>query len=191
GGHGGGVWARGGAARGRAGMGAPATAGGPPADRKAVDAIEKLIGRTIEWAKAPARPERQERPEREPRHRPAPAPRRPERPSPPQPAPVARIEGARPQRRPAPPRHHGVVTSAPLPASLSRPHRARAKVPFFFTSEWFPRRPLRAGYGLYLVASRSRLSVTVQPRVGTGVRTIPSALGRLTCLSTATNTSAP
>jgi superfamily II DNA/RNA helicase len=105
-----------------------------PADRKAVDAIEKLIGRTIDWAKTAPHPERQERPEREPRHRPAreprhrpaPAPRRPERSNAPQPAQIARIEEARPQRRPAPPRDRGVDTSGHLPAFLFRPARVKA-----------------------------------------------------------------
>jgi superfamily II DNA/RNA helicase len=100
-----------------------------PADRKAVDAIEKLIGRTIDWAKAPPRPEREERPEREPReprHRPAQAPRRQERPSAPQSAQVARIEEARPQPRHTPPRDRGTDTSGHLPAFLFRPARVKA-----------------------------------------------------------------
>ena len=54
---------------GRAGRSGTAITLVTPADRKAVDAIEKLIGRTIDWAKAPPRPEQQERPEREARHR--------------------------------------------------------------------------------------------------------------------------
>jgi len=113
---------------GRAGKSGTAITLVTPADRKAVDAIEKLIGRTIEWAKAPPRPERQEQPEqpaREPRHRPRPAPRRPERPSAPQTAQVARIEEARPQPRHAP-RDHGIDTSGHLPAFLFRPARVKA-----------------------------------------------------------------
>jgi superfamily II DNA/RNA helicase len=111
---------------GRAGKSGTAITLVTPADRKAVDAIEKLIGRTIDWAKAPPRPEREERPEREPRHRPPPAPRRPERPSAPQPAQVARIEEARPQQRHAPPRDRGADTSGHLPAFLFRPARVKA-----------------------------------------------------------------
>src|SRR5262249_25540118 len=111
---------------GRAGRSGTAITLVTPADRKAVDAIEKLIGRTIEWAKSPPRPEQQERPEREARHRPAPPPRRPERPSAPQPAQAARIEEARPQRRQAPPRDRGVDTSGHLPAFLFRPARVKA-----------------------------------------------------------------
>src|ERR1700726_2583344 len=80
---------------GRAGRSGTAITLVTPADRKAVDAIEKLIGRTIEWSKASPRPER---PEREARPRPAPAPRRPERPSTPHAAQVARIDEARPHR---------------------------------------------------------------------------------------------
>jgi len=113
---------------GRAGKSGTAITLVTPADRKAVDAIEKLIGRTIEWAKAPPRPERQEQPEqpaREPRHRPRPAPRRPERPSAPQTAQIARIEEARAQPRHAP-RDHGVDTSGHLPAFLFRPARVKA-----------------------------------------------------------------
>jgi superfamily II DNA/RNA helicase len=110
-----------------------------PADHKAVAAIEKLIGRTIEWEKTPPRPERQEQsahevrhrpqPAREARHRPPPAPRRPDqRPVAPQPAPaqIARIEEARPQRRHAPARDRGVDTSGHLPAFLFRPARVKA-----------------------------------------------------------------
>src|SRR6202011_4829750 len=52
---------------GRAGKSGTAITIVTPADRKAVDAIEKLIGRTIDWAKAPPRPEQ---PEREARQRP-------------------------------------------------------------------------------------------------------------------------
>jgi superfamily II DNA/RNA helicase len=111
---------------GRAGKSGTAITLVTPADRKAVDAIEKLIGRTIDWAKAPPRPEREERPEREPRHRPAPAPRRSERPSAPQPAQVARIEEARPQQRHAPSRDRGADTSGHLPAFLFRPARVKA-----------------------------------------------------------------
>jgi superfamily II DNA/RNA helicase len=113
---------------GRAGKSGTAITLVTPADRKAVDAIERLIGRTIEWAKAPPRPERQEQPEpraREPRHRPRPTPRRPERPSAPQTAQVARIEEARAQPRHAP-RDHGVDTSGHLPAFLFRPARVKA-----------------------------------------------------------------
>jgi len=113
---------------GRAGKSGTAITLVTPADRKAVDAIERLIGRTIEWAKAAPRPERQEQPEqpaREPRHRPRPAPRRPERPSAPQTAQVARIEEARAQPRHAP-RDHGVDTSGHLPAFLFRPARVKA-----------------------------------------------------------------
>ena len=113
---------------GRAGKSGTAITLVTPADRKAVDAIEKLIGCTIEWAKAPPRPERQEQseqPAREPRHRPRPAPRRPERPSAPQTAQIARIEEARAQPRHAP-RDHGVDTSGHLPAFLFRPARVKA-----------------------------------------------------------------
>src|SRR5215468_5502205 len=46
---------------GRAGRSGTAITLVTPADRKAVDAIEKLIGRTIEWAKALPQPERSER----------------------------------------------------------------------------------------------------------------------------------
>jgi superfamily II DNA/RNA helicase len=111
---------------GRAGKSGTAITLVTPADRKAVDAIEKLIGRTIEWAKTPPRPERQEQPAREARHRPPPAPRRPERPHAPQPAQIARIDEARPQRRHAPPRDRGVDTSGHLPAFLFRPARVKA-----------------------------------------------------------------
>jgi superfamily II DNA/RNA helicase len=97
-----------------------------PADRKAVDAIEKLIGRTIEWAKAPPRPERQERPEREARPRPTHTPRRAERPSAPQTAQIARIDEARPQRRHPQPRDRGADVASHLPAFLLRPARVKA-----------------------------------------------------------------
>src|SRR5262249_44437819 len=63
---------------GRAGRSGTAITLVTPADRKAVDAIEKLIGRTIEWAKAPPQPERSER-ETHPRPH---ASRRPEHPAP-------------------------------------------------------------------------------------------------------------
>src|SRR5215470_4138409 len=106
---------------GRAGRSGTAITLVTPADRKAVDAIEKLIGRTIEWAKAPPKPERQERPEREPRHR----PRRPERPSAPaKTAQIARIDEARPHRRQGQSHHdRGPDVSTHLPAFLLRPAR--------------------------------------------------------------------
>jgi superfamily II DNA/RNA helicase len=118
---------------GRAGRSGTAITLVTPADRKAVDAIEKLIGRTIEWAKSPPRPER---PEREPHKRPAPAPRRAERPihppraerpnTPPQTAQIARIEEARPPRRHQPARDRGADVSSHLPAFLLRPARVKA-----------------------------------------------------------------
>jgi superfamily II DNA/RNA helicase len=110
---------------GRAGRSGTAITLVTPADRKAVDAIEKLIGRTIEWAKAPPR---QERPEREARHhRSTPAPRGPERPSAPQAAKIARIEEVRPQRRHGHGGHErGADSSGHLPAFLFRPARVKA-----------------------------------------------------------------
>jgi superfamily II DNA/RNA helicase len=112
---------------GRAGKSGTAITLVTPADRKAVDAIEKLIGRTIEWAKASPRSEHAER---EPRPRPH-APRRPERPSAPQKtaqtAQIARIDEARPHRRPNQGgRDHGADVSTHLPAFLLRPARVKA-----------------------------------------------------------------
>jgi len=109
---------------GRAGRSGTAITLVTPADRKAVDAIEKLIGRTIEWSKASPRPER---PEREARPRPAPAPRRPERPSTPHAAQVARIDEARPHRpRGQGGRERDADSSSHLPAFLLRPARVKA-----------------------------------------------------------------
>src|SRR5262245_45867496 len=109
---------------GRAGKSGTAITVVTPADRKAVDAIEKLIGRTIEWAKASPRPERTER-EAPPRPH---APRRPERPSaPPKTAQIARIDEARPHRRQGQGRHdRGPDVSSHLPAFLLRPARVKA-----------------------------------------------------------------
>src|SRR5262249_29065161 len=117
---------------GRAGKSGTAITLVTPADRKAVAAIETLIGRTIEWAKAPPRTERTEReerrrPAREERQRPAPAPRRPERPASPPAAQIARIDEARSHRRDG----HGAReraedTSGHLPAFLFRPARVKA-----------------------------------------------------------------
>jgi superfamily II DNA/RNA helicase len=109
---------------GRAGRSGTAITLVTPADRKAVDAIEKLIGRTIEWSKASPRPERAER---EGRPRPAPAPRRPERPSTPHAAQVARIDEARPHRpRGQGGRERDADSSSHLPAFLLRPARVKA-----------------------------------------------------------------
>jgi superfamily II DNA/RNA helicase len=109
---------------GRAGKSGTAITLVTPADRKAVDAIEKLIGRTIEWAKAPPR---SERPEREPQPRPH-APRRQERPSGPvKTAQIARIDDARPHRRQGQGgRERGADISSHLPAFLLRPARVKA-----------------------------------------------------------------
>jgi len=109
---------------GRAGKSGTAITLVTPADRKAVDAIEKLIGRTIEWAKASPRPERTER-EAPPRPH---APRRPERPSAPaKTAQIARIDEARPHRRQGQGRHdRGPDVSTHLPAFLLRPARVKA-----------------------------------------------------------------
>ena len=109
---------------GRAGRSGTAITLVTPADRKAVDAIEKLIGRTIDWAKAPPRPEQ---PEREARQRPVHAPRRPERPNTPPTAQIARIEEARPHRpRGQDGRERGADSSSHLPAFLLRPARVKA-----------------------------------------------------------------
>jgi superfamily II DNA/RNA helicase len=111
---------------GRAGKSGVAITLVTPADRKAVDAIEKLIGRTIEWAKAPPPAEHAQR---EPHPRPH-APRRPERPSaPPKTAQIARIDEARPHRRQGQgqARHdRGPDVSTHLPAFLLRPARVKA-----------------------------------------------------------------
>jgi superfamily II DNA/RNA helicase len=109
---------------GRAGRSGTAITLVTPGDRKAVDAIEKLIGRTIEWAKAPPRPERAER-EAHPRPH---APRRAERPSAPhKSAQIARIDEARPHRRHGQGgRDRGADVSSHLPAFLLRPARVKA-----------------------------------------------------------------
>jgi superfamily II DNA/RNA helicase len=134
---------------GRAGRSGTAITIVGPADKKAVDAIEKLIGETIAWAGEPPRssadeheprPERQtqhrgeqgrgrgrrggqrgksEAPRREPRQ--APAPREPQR----TPAPVARLDEAR--RRPPPRQESAEETDAShLPAFLLRPFSLKA-----------------------------------------------------------------
>ena len=133
---------------GRAGRSGTAITIVGPADKKAVDAIEKLIGETIAWAGEPPRsaadepqPERQsqhrgeqgrgrgrrggqrssksEAPRREPRH--APAPREPQR----TPAPVARLDEVR--RRPPPRQESAEETDAShLPAFLLRPFSLKA-----------------------------------------------------------------
>jgi superfamily II DNA/RNA helicase len=111
---------------GRAGRSGTAITLVTPADRKAVDAIEKLIGRTIEWGKAPPRPEH---PEHEARHRSAPRrPERPERPKSPATAKIARIDEARPQRQQshAGRDRSGDASSHHLPAFLLRPTRVKA-----------------------------------------------------------------
>src|ERR1043165_1692407 len=109
---------------GRAGRSGTAITIVAPADRKAVDAIEKLIGRTIEWAKAPPRAERVER-EAQPRPH---ASRRPERASAPhKTAQIARIDEARPHRRQGQGgRERGTDISNHLPAFLLRPARVKA-----------------------------------------------------------------
>ena len=120
-----------------------------PADGKAVAAIEKLTGQTIEWAGEPAPSSeqsaeprarerhhpRQDRPQRQPRHgRPSagqhhePAPQ--ERPAAqqyhePAPAKVARIDEARSRRPPSQPLAEE-ADSSHLPAFLLRPVRLKA-----------------------------------------------------------------
>jgi superfamily II DNA/RNA helicase len=128
---------------GRAGKSGTAITLVTPADHKAVAAIEKLIGRTIDWSKAPPPPEPREREERQ---RPAPreregrqrhAPRRPERPAvpahtaqvarpaaPAHTAQVARLDEARPHRRQG--RELPEDNSGHLPAFLLRPTRVKA-----------------------------------------------------------------
>jgi superfamily II DNA/RNA helicase len=109
---------------GRAGRSGTAITLVTPADHKAVAAIEKLIGRTIDWAKAPPRPEQ---PERAARQRPVHAPRRPERPNTPPPAQIARIDEARPHRPHGQGgRERGADSSSHLPAFLLRPARVKA-----------------------------------------------------------------
>jgi superfamily II DNA/RNA helicase len=118
---------------GRAGRSGTAITLVTPADHKAVAAIEKLISRTIDWAKALPRPERREhepRAERkhEGRQRPAPAPRRPEHPTGPAPtAQIARLDEARPHRRhDRDGRDRSEDNSGHLPAFLLRPVRVKA-----------------------------------------------------------------
>jgi superfamily II DNA/RNA helicase len=90
-----------------------------PQDRKAVDAIERLIGQAIAWsgervAAAPAKRFRDRPAHRSPRREPAPARER-------SPAPVARLDDARSRRRPA---RRPVVEEqegSHLPAFLFRP----------------------------------------------------------------------
>jgi superfamily II DNA/RNA helicase len=122
---------------GRAGRSGTAITLVTPADHKAVAAIEKLIGRTIDWSKAlpPAEPR-----ERVERQRPRPAPRRPERPPvpahtpahasrPPVPAQTAQAS------RPPVPTHTGQVPSPAGPAHTAqvarldeaRPHRRQGR----------------------------------------------------------------
>jgi superfamily II DNA/RNA helicase len=133
---------------GRAGKSGTAITLVTPADHKAVAAIEKLIGRTIDWSKAPPPPEPRER---EARHRQAPrereghqrhGARRPERPAvpaltaqahtaqvarpaaPAHTAQVARLDEARPHRRQG--RELPEDNSGHLPAFLLRPTRVKA-----------------------------------------------------------------
>ncbi len=114
-----------------------------PVDHKAVAAIEKLIGRTIEWSAKPA-PEpvragddrgrkpagRSHRHERRPAHgQKVQAPAAPAVPAPAIPAPaaqVARIDDARPHRRHPRERDRSEDISSHLPAFLLRPIRAKA-----------------------------------------------------------------
>jgi superfamily II DNA/RNA helicase len=108
---------------GRAGRSGTAITLVTPADRKAVDAIEKLIGRTIEWGKAPPKPEQPEREARPRSH----APRRPQRPASPHTAQIARLDEARPHRRhERGGRDRGEDSSGHLPAFLLRPSRVKA-----------------------------------------------------------------
>ena len=105
---------------GRAGRSGTAITIVAPLDTKAVAAIEKLIGQTIEWAGEPApsaRPadERHERPRAHAR------PQRQERPA----AKVARIDEAR-SRRPAPQPRVEEGDSSHLPAFLLRPVTVKA-----------------------------------------------------------------
>jgi superfamily II DNA/RNA helicase len=128
---------------GRAGRSGTAITLVTPADHKAVAAIEKLIGRTIDWSKAPppaeprAREERQRQAPRERDGHQRHAARRPERPAvpahtaqvarpaaPAHTAQVARLDEARPHRRQG--RELPEDNSGHLPAFLLRPTRVKA-----------------------------------------------------------------
>ena len=114
---------------GRAGLSGTAITIVTPADKKAVSAIESLIGETIAWAGPPQHETAEPRerhphsrsrsaPRQAPRHTPASSPRREERP----PAPVARLDEARKRRRPEPV-HETADVESHLPAFLLRPVR--------------------------------------------------------------------
>jgi superfamily II DNA/RNA helicase len=138
---------------GRAGKSGTAITLVTPADHKAVAAIEKLIGRTIDWSKAPppaeprAREERQRQAPREREGHQRHGARRPERPAvpahtaqahtaqahtaqvarpaaPAHTAQVARLDEARPHRRQG--RELPEDNSGHLPAFLLRPTRVKA-----------------------------------------------------------------
>jgi superfamily II DNA/RNA helicase len=120
---------------GRAGRSGTAITIVAPADRKAVTAIEKLTGQTLNWAGAPAdeaepvmrrerRPSERSRDDRprddRPRERKGGRVQRREHP----PAPVTRLDDARPKR--APQRDRSDEAQTHLPAFLLRPISAKA-----------------------------------------------------------------